>query len=210
MSAFEHLFEGFTPLGSSLSGHCGFGFRKGTTDTDRIPAAQFPDPRFSGQNRRGFVLRRLFVRGGKRGKGKDSPSHRNFLGNVNSHPAAGGNINGLLNSHIGKTYSMRTNKSSKTNEEGKTVVRPGALIRSDKMYITPDISREEIKKLKKGDTFMGSEIVNLQQKNNLISIVTRNGDVFNIHKNHPDYRVFKKNTGIAANWAESKEEGGNE
>ncbi|MDR2305226.1 MAG: hypothetical protein LBE10_11650 [Treponema sp.] len=72
------------------------------------------------------------------------------------------------------------------------------------MLIMPDTSRAEIKKLKKGDVFLGSEIINLQRKDGLISIVTRDGDMYTIHTKHPEYRIFKKRGGSAANRAENE------
>jgi hypothetical protein len=60
------------------------------------------------------------------------------------------------------------------------------------MLIMPDISRAEVKKLKKGDAFLGSEIVNIQRDGRLVSIVTRDGNAFTIHYKQTGCRVFKK------------------
>jgi hypothetical protein len=64
--------------------------------------------------------------------------------------------------------------------------------RGEGMLIMRDISRAEVKKLKKGDTFLGSEISNIQRNECLISIVTRDKNVYNIHLKHTTCRVFKK------------------
>jgi hypothetical protein len=60
------------------------------------------------------------------------------------------------------------------------------------MFIMSDFPKEEAKKLKKGDNFFNFEIINLQRSSRLISIVTRDGNVYTIHTNRNPYRVFKK------------------
>jgi hypothetical protein len=60
------------------------------------------------------------------------------------------------------------------------------------MLIMRDIPRADVKKLKKGGDFLGSEISNIQRTERLISIVTRDGNVYNIHTKHTTCRVFQK------------------
>jgi hypothetical protein len=60
------------------------------------------------------------------------------------------------------------------------------------MLILKAVPKAEIKNLKIGDFFMDSEIVNIQRKFNLISIVTRAGSVFNLHEKPQTFNVFKK------------------
>jgi hypothetical protein len=54
------------------------------------------------------------------------------------------------------------------------------------------VPKEGIRKLRVGDFFMGEEIVYIQRKPNLISIVTKNGSVFNAHEKPKVFNVFKK------------------
>jgi hypothetical protein len=54
------------------------------------------------------------------------------------------------------------------------------------------VPKEEIKKLRAGDFFMDEEIVTIQKRPNLISIVTRAGSVFNAHEKTETFTVFKK------------------
>jgi hypothetical protein len=61
------------------------------------------------------------------------------------------------------------------------------------MLILKGVLKAEIEKLKIGDFFVDSEIVNIQKKLHLISIVTRAGSVFNAHKKLQTFNVFKKN-----------------
>jgi hypothetical protein len=60
------------------------------------------------------------------------------------------------------------------------------------MLVSRGVPKEEIKKLKKGDFFADSEIVNIQKKLNMISIVTRAGNVFNAHEKQQNFDIFKK------------------
>jgi hypothetical protein len=60
------------------------------------------------------------------------------------------------------------------------------------MLILKDVPKAEIEKLKKGDFFADSEIINIQKKLNIISIVTREGNVFNAHKKNQKFDIFKK------------------
>jgi hypothetical protein len=62
------------------------------------------------------------------------------------------------------------------------------------MLIFKAVPKERIKSLKIGDFFVDSEIVNIQKKPNLISIVTRAGSVFNAHEKPRTFNVFKKKT----------------
>jgi hypothetical protein len=54
------------------------------------------------------------------------------------------------------------------------------------------VPKAEIKRLRSGDFFMDGEIINIQKKPNLISIVTRAGSVFNAHEKPQSFNVFKK------------------
>jgi hypothetical protein len=54
------------------------------------------------------------------------------------------------------------------------------------------VPKEEIRRLRAGDFFMGEEIVNTQRKSNLISIVNKNGSVFNANEKPKVFNVFKK------------------
>jgi hypothetical protein len=60
------------------------------------------------------------------------------------------------------------------------------------VLILRGVPKEGIKKLKAGDFFMDGEIINIQKKPNLISIVTRTGSVFNAHEKPKTFNVFKK------------------
>jgi hypothetical protein len=60
------------------------------------------------------------------------------------------------------------------------------------MLLLKDVPKAEIRKLKKGDFFVDSEIINIQRKLSLISIVTRAGSVFNAHEKQKSFNVFKK------------------
>jgi hypothetical protein len=54
------------------------------------------------------------------------------------------------------------------------------------------VPKEAIRKLRAGYFFMGEEIVSTQRKLNYISIVTKNGSVFNAHEKPKVFNVFKK------------------
>jgi hypothetical protein len=54
------------------------------------------------------------------------------------------------------------------------------------------VPKEEIKNLKAGDFFLDEEIAAIQRKRNVISIVTRAGNVFNAHEKTKTFNVFKK------------------
>ncbi|MDR0710659.1 MAG: hypothetical protein LBF77_11405 [Spirochaetaceae bacterium] len=60
------------------------------------------------------------------------------------------------------------------------------------MLVLKGVLKEEIRKLKIGDFFIDSEIVNIQRKSNLISIITRAGGVFNAHEKQRTFNVFKR------------------
>jgi hypothetical protein len=64
--------------------------------------------------------------------------------------------------------------------------------RWDRMLLLKGVPKAEIKKLKIGDFFVDSEIVNIQRKPKLVSIVTRAGSVFNAHWKSTYFNVFKK------------------
>jgi hypothetical protein len=54
------------------------------------------------------------------------------------------------------------------------------------------VPKEGIQRLRVRDFFMDEEIVNIQRKHNLISIVTKTGSVFNAHEKPEYFNVFKK------------------
>jgi hypothetical protein len=60
------------------------------------------------------------------------------------------------------------------------------------MLLYRDVPKETIKNLKVGDYFVDSEIVIIQKKGNLISIVTKAGSVFKAHQKTSAFNVFKK------------------
>ncbi|MDR1955945.1 MAG: hypothetical protein LBQ30_03740 [Treponema sp.] len=60
------------------------------------------------------------------------------------------------------------------------------------MLVYKGVPKEEIKKLKIGDFFVDSEIVHLQKNGRVVSIITKNGSVFNAHHKEFTYNVFKK------------------
>jgi hypothetical protein len=60
------------------------------------------------------------------------------------------------------------------------------------VLVLKGVPKEEIKKMRAGDFFMGEEIVNTQRKRNVICIVTKNGSVFNAHEKTETFNVFKK------------------
>jgi hypothetical protein len=66
------------------------------------------------------------------------------------------------------------------------------LIRRCEVLVLREVPKEEIKKLRAGDFFMDEEIINIQRKHNLISIVTKTGNVFNAHEKQYGFNVFKK------------------
>jgi hypothetical protein len=74
------------------------------------------------------------------------------------------------------------------------------------MLIMTDMPKGEVKNLKKGDRFLDSEIINLQKKERLISIVTRDGSVYTIHQKQKGYRVFKKQKRTYGSEKQIKEE----
>jgi hypothetical protein len=62
------------------------------------------------------------------------------------------------------------------------------------MLVYRGFEREKINTLKAGDFFVDSSIVSIRQKDNIISIVTESGSVFNAHiKSRTICNVFKKN-----------------
>jgi hypothetical protein len=73
------------------------------------------------------------------------------------------------------------------------------------MLVLKGVLKEEIRKLKIGDFFMDSEIVNIQRKSNLISIVTMSGDVFNAHEKQRTFNVFKRVKRLPENRGEDAE-----
>jgi hypothetical protein len=60
------------------------------------------------------------------------------------------------------------------------------------MLVLRGAPKEAIKKLRAGDFFMDSPIINIQKKPKLISIVTKPGNVFNAHEKPKAFNVFKK------------------
>jgi hypothetical protein len=60
------------------------------------------------------------------------------------------------------------------------------------MLLYKDLPMTFIKGLKKGVSFDGSEIINIVKKNNIVSLTTRNGDVFNAHWKTDGFEVFVK------------------
>jgi hypothetical protein len=54
------------------------------------------------------------------------------------------------------------------------------------------VSKEEIRRLRVVDFFVDSEIVAIQRRYNVISIVTRANSVFNAHEKMKAFNVFKK------------------
>jgi hypothetical protein len=58
------------------------------------------------------------------------------------------------------------------------------------MLLYKEVPKETIEGLRKGHYYEGLEIINIQRWRNVISIVTRNGDVFNAHDKWFHYNVF--------------------
>jgi hypothetical protein len=54
------------------------------------------------------------------------------------------------------------------------------------------VPKEAIRKLRVGDFFVDSEIVTIQRKAKVVSIVTRAGSAFNAHEKTGTFNVFKK------------------
>ena len=52
--------------------------------------------------------------------------------------------------------------------------------------------RKEILNLKRGDSFLGKEVVFSQKVNNIISVITKENYLFTIHVKEHTYSVFYK------------------
>jgi hypothetical protein len=66
------------------------------------------------------------------------------------------------------------------------------LLKEVTVLVSKGVPRGEIEKLKVGDFFMDGEIVNIQKKSNLVTIVTGAKSVFHAHNKTKTFNVFKK------------------
>jgi hypothetical protein len=60
------------------------------------------------------------------------------------------------------------------------------------MLLYRGVPKEEIKKLKAGDFFYDSPIVNIQWRYNILYIVTQSGSSFTVHVKPNGYNIHKR------------------
>jgi hypothetical protein len=59
------------------------------------------------------------------------------------------------------------------------------------MLIQKGVPKNEIKALRQGDFYIDGEIVSIQRKGRIVSIITSAGNLYNAHMKTGDYSIFR-------------------